>query len=162
MKPTKPLKSPPSVLQLPGGITVRGRDFRITAVDAHGRPTAFELARPGEDSDCVLWAADSFLGERLPEHLMSRYEKRKVAPPKAPLVNDERDIVLMSPENHAALMSRVAGSEREAKLLIGVDYGYKDEPVRSMTLEEAERVKTYEKNREVGKSTHGIEGEPKP
>ncbi len=62
-------KEPPSQIQLPGGVMLKGYDFRITRVDAKGRPTHFELAVGNTDSDCTLWASPSFMNEKLPAHL---------------------------------------------------------------------------------------------
>jgi len=75
-KPKTGPKKPPDVIMLPGGKVVRSYDFRITRVDAEGRPTTFELAEPGSNSDCVLWAHDVFMEARLPIELMTRYESR--------------------------------------------------------------------------------------
>lgn len=70
------LSKVPEVLQLPGGVRVRAFDFRVTRVDAQFRAVAFELAEPGTDSDCVLWAHDAFLGDSLRRDLRERLQER--------------------------------------------------------------------------------------
>lgn len=55
---------------------MRGYPFRITAIDAQGRPSAFEVARGNEDSDCVLWASPTFIDEKLPAVLEKRLHER--------------------------------------------------------------------------------------
>ncbi len=115
-------KSPPSVIQLPGGITVRARDFRITSVDADGRPKTFELARGNESSDCVLWAADVFLDGKLPDYLEKRMRDRieaSIEGPNATYVTESRDI-----EGGVLMKSRAHGV---SKLSVGVDHGYSTE-----------------------------------
>lgn len=64
-------KRPPVVIQLPGGVTVKGFAFRITKLDAHGRAVEFELTE-GEDFDCVLWATPEFLAQPLPADIRKR------------------------------------------------------------------------------------------
>lgn len=77
---TKPKKtglaSVPSQLQLPGGVTVKGYDFRITRLGPDNEPLAFELVTDGSDSDCVLWAATYFVEQPLPETLLRRVRDR--------------------------------------------------------------------------------------
>lgn len=65
-------KNPPVVMQLPGGVTVKGFAFRITRLDNQGRAVEFELATGDEDSDCVLWASPAFLAQPLPPDLKKR------------------------------------------------------------------------------------------
>ncbi len=65
-------KNIPTVLQLPGGVTVKGFAFRITRLDDQGRAVEFELATGNEDSDCVLWASPAFLAQPLPPDLKKR------------------------------------------------------------------------------------------
>jgi hypothetical protein len=73
----KQLKSPPSTINLPGGIRAAARDFVITEVDMDNRPIGFRLARPGENSDCVLWATDGFMNFALAPELHKRFYERK-------------------------------------------------------------------------------------
>jgi hypothetical protein len=75
-KPSKPPKNIPTVLQLPGGVTVKGFAFRITRLDPKGRAVEFELATGNEDSDCVLWASPQFLAQPLPANLLKRVRDR--------------------------------------------------------------------------------------
>lgn len=75
-KTSKPPKNIPTVLQLPGGVTVKGFAFRITRLDAQGRAVEFELATGNEDSDCVLWASPQFLAQPLPDNLKKRVRER--------------------------------------------------------------------------------------
>lgn len=93
---------PPNVITLPGGKVVRTYDFRITKVDADGRPTAFERAEPGTPSDCVLWASDAFMSSELPSNLMRRYEER-VNPL---LVTQQRDVETTPYEKEPAFVPR--------------------------------------------------------
>jgi len=89
-KPTGP-KTPPVTINLPGGVTVTGFDFRITKVDDDGLPLAFERTKPSEDSDCVLWASPAFLLAPLASDLKRRYESRRAARP-ADYVTNARDV----------------------------------------------------------------------
>ena len=71
------LKKVPGTLNLPGGVTVRGFDFRITKLDERNRPVAFEIVHDGSgDSDCVLWAAEFFVNQGLPPDLLQRVRAR--------------------------------------------------------------------------------------
>lgn len=117
-------KTPPAVLNLPGGRVVRGYDFRITNVDAEGRPTAFERAERNTDSDCVLWALESFVGEPLPAELHRRMVSRQsgevidevayttnklVLPPSTPHESDDLafEKAVGDPKLRALVMERV-------------------------------------------------------
>ena len=74
------MANPPTKLRLPGGVEVRKFQFRITAVDAHGRPIAFELAPTGTASDCCLWASPEFIDRKLPDELGERVRQRLIPP----------------------------------------------------------------------------------
>ena len=105
-----PLKSPPKTLNLPGGVKVRAFDFRITRVDAHNRPVAFELAEPGTPSDCVLWAADHFALRPLPPELLGRFYARRRALTER-LVTRSLDPATTNGEAGFDTSSRVGGDE---------------------------------------------------
>lgn len=93
---------------------LKGYDFRITRVDAKGRPTHFELAVGNEDSDCTLWASPSFMNEKLPAHLSERYKKRIEDSIEGPdLATESRTYdVLMNPTNHTVLRDKLATEKK--------------------------------------------------
>jgi hypothetical protein len=56
----------PSLVQLPGGITLKGMPFKIIAYNEDGSPKTFELQPPGRhdlsaDGACVLFAREELL-----------------------------------------------------------------------------------------------------
>ena len=76
------LKKIPTVVQLPGGITLRGLPFSIEAYYPDGRPAMFRLLpqdTPMEEVDCVLFGH---------EHTMRRPEKTKIPEPQILPVGD--------------------------------------------------------------------------
>jgi len=67
------LKSPPSVVQLPGGIKLQSIYFRIVERFDNGSPKLFEILPPGThqigDDIYVLWAIE--------EHVRSDQRKKR-------------------------------------------------------------------------------------
>lgn len=58
------LASPPSVVQLPGGVRLSGVAFKVVGYDADGRPLTFEIMPPGERGTCVLYADEAWIRSR--------------------------------------------------------------------------------------------------
>ena len=58
------LKAIPSVVQLPGGIRLKGLQFKITEYNPDGSPRMFELlpgtAKPPKEDGAVLFADESW------------------------------------------------------------------------------------------------------
>ena len=54
----KRLQTPPSVVQLPGGVKLQGIPFRIVDRNEDGSPKTFEIMAQDDvkKCDCVLWA----------------------------------------------------------------------------------------------------------
>lgn len=123
-------KDPPSVIQLPGGVVVKGFAFRITKVDDQGRPEAFEIARGNEDSDCVLWATPSFINDHLPDKLLHRVRRRIEESIEGPGSYDTQErtytkerahgisVVQVDPSTSDALKRRLAVGERNGALTV--------------------------------------------
>ena len=57
----KTLNKTPSVVQLPGGITLRGVPFNIVEYHPDGTPKLFELQPPGAESECSLFADEEWI-----------------------------------------------------------------------------------------------------
>lgn len=74
----KGLKSIPSQVQLPGGITLKALPFKIVAYHPDGTPKLFELQPAStpfdikQHSTCVLFAREELLRSPWPEKLPPR------------------------------------------------------------------------------------------
>jgi hypothetical protein len=60
------LHSVPSMIQLPGGVTLKAMPFKIVSYNDDGTPRAFELQPPGPhdmaaDGACVLFAREDWI-----------------------------------------------------------------------------------------------------
>jgi len=66
-KPKAPggLKAIPSVVQLPGGIQLKGMPFKIVEYNPDGTPKLFELLPPGEDGPVRLFAQEAWIRSSL-------------------------------------------------------------------------------------------------
>ena len=67
-------RSIPSVVQLPGGIRLRGVAFQITELDAEGRPLRFEVLPVERQHETgpliwILYADETVLRTPVPENL---------------------------------------------------------------------------------------------
>lgn len=61
----KGLKSVPSQVQLPGGVTLKGLPFRILTYNDDGSPKTFELlpagSKPTDAAACTLFADETWI-----------------------------------------------------------------------------------------------------
>lgn len=55
------LKAIPSVVQLPGGVVLQGKNFKIVDRFENGRPKTFELLPSGTKGDFVMYASEDEL-----------------------------------------------------------------------------------------------------
>lgn len=61
MSPSKPPSSTPSVVQLPGGITLRGLPFKVVDRNPDGSIKTLELLPRGERGPIVLYANEEWI-----------------------------------------------------------------------------------------------------
>ncbi len=68
------LKSIPSVVQLPGGVVLKGLAFKVIERNSNGSPKVFELlpagvnGDPASDDSYVLWAHEEGIRRPDPKH----------------------------------------------------------------------------------------------
>jgi hypothetical protein len=65
------LKTIPSVVQLPGGVKLKGLPFKIVEYHPDGRPKTFELLEPGQidlkaEGSCFLFADEDWIRRPVP------------------------------------------------------------------------------------------------